>query len=260
MSDSRLFAIAAILALAPAPFVIQPQALAQEVLPPTETPAPPLGSPAPVEAPQAAPGETPAGQEAAIVRIGTTAVLSIREPMGDQSIEARGRVIQSRVDFVLLHMPHFTAADVLVTREQGTPVIYWGQFPIVSVDNAHARLNHYSHPDLLANVWAENLRKAIRDYLASKRLPDTVLYQDEKGSDYAYRRTDQTVNDPTVLLDTRYVFTPQDLDWGTGNFQKGHNGFVIFVQDGAAMPPQMVYVGNAAGTFTAYEYIPPDPR
>src|SRR4051794_9856205 len=98
-----------------------------------------------------------------VIRVGTTAVWTVREPQGSVSAQERGQVVQSRIDQVLLHHPYLTWQDVKLLNEKGAPTIYWGQFPIMAVDAAHARANSFSTPALLAHAWANNLRAAVKD-------------------------------------------------------------------------------------------------
>jgi hypothetical protein len=211
-------------------------------------------SPAPAESPAPAASAAPKA-EAATVRIGTAAVLAIRLPLGDISPAERAKVVQSRINNVLLNHPYLTWADVKVLREGVTPVVYWGRFPIVSVDAAHAKLNNYSSPDILAHAWANSLRSAAKAFFAAKKMPDRALYQNPKGSDFVFRRTDKTFNDQSKLRNTSFVFSPDDLEWGAGVKEAGQTGFVIFTKVGAGDPPDTVYLGNNEGTFTEYERI-----
>lgn len=219
------------------------------------------GAPALAQEPDApaSPAASPAIRQAPVtVRVGTQAVLSIREPLGEVTIEERAAVIQSRIDQVLLHHPYLTAGDVKVLRVGVTPVVYWGPFAIASADAAHARLNNYSSPDLLAHTWADNLREAARIFLAAKRMPARALYRNEKGSDFVYVKTDRTLDQPAELENTRYVFTPEDFEYGAGVRESGQQGFVVFVRKDAPMPPQAIYLGNPEGTFTEYEIVRPE--
>lgn len=221
--------------------------------------APALAQEAEAPASPATPAAAPAPQhEPVYIRVGTTAILAIREPMGDVSIADRAAVIQSRVNQVLLHHPYLTAADVKVLRVGPTPVVYWGPFAIASADVAHARLNNYSSPDLLAHTWANNLRSAARAFFEAKRMPDRALYRNEKGSDFVYRRTDATFDQPALLENTRYVFTPEDFEYGAGAKDSGQEGFVVFVKKDAASPPEAIYLGNPEGSFTEYTIIRPE--
>ena len=174
MKQVSLSLLAALMLAAPAG--------AQVASPSPGAEASPVPSPSPSYAP-------------AVVRIGTTAVLSLREPVGDITPEERANVVQSRINNVLLNHPYLTWADVKVLREGVTPVIYWGRFPIVSVDAGHARLNNYSSPDILAHAWANNLRQAAKTFFAAKVMPDRALYRNARGSDFVYRRTEVTFND-----------------------------------------------------------------
>lgn len=224
------------------------------------SPAPAPASAAPAASP-AAPAPTPSATPTyapAIVRIGTSAVLSVRVPIGDITPAERAQVLQSRINHVLLNHPYLTWADVKVQRDGVTPVIYWGRFPIVSVDAAHAKLNNYSSPDILAHAWANSLRSAIKAFFAAKTMPPRVLYQNDKGSDFVYRRTDRTFADQAKLRNTSYLFSPDDLVWGAGVREAGQNGFVVFTKVGAGDPPSVVLIGNGEGTFTEYDRITED--
>jgi hypothetical protein len=229
---------------------IAPTALAASPAPQAPAASAMPASPGPSAVPSAMPSYAPA-----IVRIGTAAVLAIRLPQGDISPAERANVVQSRINHVLLNHPYLTWADVKVLRDSGTPVIYWGRFPIVSVDMAHAKLNSYSNPDILAHAWANSLRSAIKTFFAAKKMPDRALYRDKSGSDFVFRRTDKTFADQAKLRNTGYIFSPEDLEWGPGVKEAGQNGFVIFTQIGAGNPPDMVYLGNNQGTFTEYTRI-----
>jgi hypothetical protein len=217
--------------------------------------ATPSAAPSAVTSPAAS--TTPA-VEPAIVRIGTAAVLSIRLPLADITPAERARVVQSRVNHVLLNHPYLTWADVKVLREGGTPVIYWGRFPIVSVDAAHAKLNNYSSPDILAHAWANSLRAAAKTFFAAKKMPERALYRNERGSDFVFRRTTRTFADQSKLRNTSYLFSPEDLVWGSGVREAGQNGFVVFTKVGAGNPPDVILLGNNEGTFTEYDRITED--
>jgi hypothetical protein len=228
-----------------------------------------MPAPAPAVAPSATPSMSPSAAPSAvpsavpteppsIVRIGTMAVLAIRAPEPGHTIAQRAAVVQSRLNMVLIHHPELSAADVHVKREGVTPVIYWGNFPIVSADAEHARLNNYSSSDLLASAWADSLRKTVRAFFAAKHMPERALYHTLKGGDFVYRRTDNTMNDVSMLEDTGYVFSPEDLVWGAGVRPAGQNGFAIFKKKDADMPPATVYLGNSQGTFTEYALIRPE--
>ncbi len=215
----------------------------QPAAPASATPA----SAAPVAVPSAVP-----------IRIGTRAVMIIREPFGAISVKERAAVIQSRLDQVLMHHPYLMAKDVRVTREGGAPTIAWGPFPIVSADEAHARANNFSSADLLAEAWAKNLRTAVGEFIAAKKLPGRALYRNERDSDFVYRRTDRTLEKPNELKNTKYVFSPEDFEWGAGSTEQSQHGFVVFIRKDAASPPQQIYLGNSAGTFTEFQWISPE--
>lgn len=226
-------------------------------------------SPAPAASPAASPAVAPSApaapaastapaNEPAIVRIGTSAVLAIRLPIGDITPAERAKVVQSRINHVLLNHPYLTWADVKVLREGGTPVIYWGRFPIVSVDAAHAKLNNYSSPDILAHAWANSLRSAAKTFFAAKKMPERALYRNERGSDFVFRRTTRTFSDQAKLRNTGYLFSPDDLEWGSGVREAGQNGFVVFTKVGAGNPPDVILLGNNEGTFTEYDRITED--
>ncbi|HEY9722530.1 MAG TPA: hypothetical protein V6D47_10965 [Oscillatoriaceae cyanobacterium] len=230
--------------------------------------APPAGAPGAPEAPQAPPRieeradtaatTTPApkvaSDTAVPVRLGTSAVLLIRLPYDGQSIQQRAQVVQSRLDQVLVHHPELSAGDVGVTRDGVTPVVVWGRFPIVSVDAAHARVDHYSSPDLLAAAWADSLRKAIQHFEAGRKMPPRALYHDHNGSDFVYRRTDNAVG-PQGLKDTGFVFSSADLVWGVGVKPAGQGGFAVFVRQDAGDPPAAIFLGNPQHRFTEYDRI-----
>lgn len=216
---------------------------------PSSTPSAPASA-----APSAVPSATPS-YAPAVVRIGTTAVLAVRLPLGDISPAERAAVVQSRINNVLLNHPYLTWADVKVLREGATPVIYWGRFPIVSVDLAHAKLNNYSNPDILAHAWANSLRAAAKAFFAAKRMPERALYRDRSGNDFIFRKSTRTFADQAKLRNTGYTFSPEDLVWGPGVKEAGQNGFVIFTKSDAANPPDQVFLGNNEGTFTEYDRI-----
>lgn len=219
--------------------------------PPADSSAPPV----PTAIPVASPAPT---QPAVPIRVGTRAIMIMREPFGAVSVKDRAAVVQSRLNQVLMHHPYLKASDVKVVREGGQPVIFWGQFPIVAADEAHARANNFSSADLLAHAWANNLREAVREFIAGKKLPERALYRNEREADFVYRRTDRTADRPTDLRNTRYVFHPEDFDWGAGVKESAQSGFVVFVRKDAANPPEQIYLGNTAGTFTEYALIRPE--
>lgn len=221
-------------------------------------PTPVPGGPQTPAEPTPKPSASPVASENAIVNIGTTAVFAIRQPQGSISAKDRAAVIQSRVNQVLLHHPYLTWADVKVLRVGPTPVVYWGPFAIVSADAEHARLNNFSSPDVLAHAWANNLRAALKKFISEKKMPERALYRNERGSDFVYRRTERTLAEPTQLKNTRYIFSPDDLEYGAGIREAGQHGFVIFAKKDAGMPPEAVYLGNAEGTFTEYDLIRPE--
>lgn len=192
------------------------------------------------------------------IHIGTTAVMTIREPQGTVSVAERAQVVQSRIDQVLLHHPYLTWMDVKLLRENGLPTIYWGPFSIIQVDAAHARDNNFSSPDLLAHAWANSMRAAIKAFFAAKRMPERALWRSPTGNVYTYRRTNETMAQPTQLVNTRYIFSPTDFEWGPGSHDPGEHGFVIFIKKGASKPPAAVYLGNGQGTFTQYDWIRPE--
>lgn len=217
-------------------------------------------SPAPAASP-AAPAASPAaaGANAPVpIRVGTRAVMVMREPFGAVTVKDRAAVVQSRLNQVLMYHPYLKASDVKVARDGGQPVVYWGQFPIVAADEAHARANNFSGADLLAHAWANNLREAVREFIAGKKLPERALYRNEKEADFVYRRTDRTASRPTELKNTRYVFHPEDFEWGAGVKESAQAGFVVFVRKDAANPPEQIYLGNSAASFTEYELIRPE--
>lgn len=248
MSQRTLpFVVAALVSLAAPAFAAGAQ--------PTPVPGGPQTPAEPTPKPSASPA---APQESAIINIGTTAVFAIRQARGAVTPKERAAVIQSRVNQVLLHHPYLTWADVKVLRVGPTPVVYWGPFAVISADAEHARLNNFSSPDVLAHAWANNLRTALKKFFAEKQMPERALYRNERGSDFVYRRTDKTLAEPTLLKNTRYIFSPDDLEYGSGVREAGQHGFVIFAKKEAGMPPETVYLGNAEGTFTEYEVIRPE--
>lgn len=207
---------------------------------------------------QPAASAVPSAGTSVPIRIGSRAVMIIREPFGSISVKERAAVIQSRLDQVLMHHPYLKAEAVRVSREGGAPTITWGPFTIGSADDAHARANSFSSADLLAEAWANNLRLAIREFVAAKQLPARALYRNERDSDYVYRRTDRTHERPSDLKNTKYVFSPNDFVWGAGSTEQSQQGFVVFTKKDAANPPQQIYLGNSAGTFTEYQWISPE--
>lgn len=214
-----------------------------------------------VEAPPPAPSTTtsPAAAQVPVpIRVGTRAIMIMREPFGAVSVKERAAVVQSRLNQVLMHHPYLKASDVKVARDGGQPVVFWGQFPIVAADEAHARANNFSSADLLAHAWANNLREAVREFIAGKKLPERALYHNERDADFVYRRTDRTADRPTDLRNTRYVFHPDDFEWGAGVKESAQSGFVVFVRKDATNPPAQIYLGNTAATFTEYELIRPE--
>jgi hypothetical protein len=213
--------------------------------------------PSPIPEPSAQPSPIVKTNQPVIIRIGTTAVWTVREPQGTISVQERAQVVQSRIDQVLLHHPYLTWQDVKVLKDRGVPTIYWGQFPIMAVDAAHARANNFSSADLLAHAWANNLRAAAKEFFAGKKMPARALYHTPQG-DFTYRRSERTLNQPTQLRNTRYVFSPEDFEYGAGAKDPGQRGFVIFTMKDAPMPPQQVYLGNGQGTFTEYDFIRPE--
>lgn len=213
--------------------------------------------PSPIPEPSATATPVSPANQPVVIRIGTTALWTVREPQGTITVQERAQVVQSRVDQVLLHHPYLTWQDVKVLTDKGAPTIYWGPFPIMAVDAAHARANNFSTADLLAHAWANNLRAAAKEFFAAKKLPGRALYHTE-GGDYTYRRTDRTMNQPTQLRNTRYIFSREDFEYGAGAKDPGQRGFVIFTLKDAPMPPHQVYLGNGQGTFTEYDFIRPE--
>lgn len=235
---------------------------APEAAPPAAAPAPaaPPAPSLPDEAPPAArmratASATPAASGTAVpVRLGTAAVLVIRVPGDGQSVAQRAAVVQSRLDQVLVHHPELGPGEVRVTRDGVTPVVMWGRYPIVSVDAAHARVDHYSSPDLLASAWADSLRQAIQRFEASRQMPARAIYRDPHASDFVYRRTTTEVA-AAGLKDTGFVFGVADLSWGVGVKPAGQNGFAVFVRQDAGDPPAAIYLGNPHQRFTEYDRV-----
>lgn len=234
-----------------------------------ERPVPlPTGRPIPVATPFVAPSALPSAESGASVaapaeapvaiRVGTTAVMVLRERVGGIPIADRAAVVQGRVTQVLLHHPHLVAATITVVKRPEGTVIMWGPFPIITVDEAHAKANRVSSPEVLAHLWANQLRQAVRTFVAAKRMPARVLHRLPDGSAYAYRRSNRLESDPSALRNTRVVFSPADFDWGPGVKDAGQEGFVIFVRQNAPEPPQEVFLGNPEGRFTAYDRIRPE--
>lgn len=224
---------------------------------PGTVPQPPADS-SPPPLPVASTAPAPAAQAPVPIRVGTRAVMVMREPFGAVSVKDRAAVVQSRLNQVLMYHPYLKASDVKVVRDAGQPVIFWGQFPIVAADEAHARANNFSSAELLAHAWANNLREAVREFIAGKKLPERALYRNEREADFVYRRTDRTVDRPTALRNTRYVFHPEDFEWGAGVKESAQSGFVVFVRKDAGNPPDQIYLGNSAGSFTEYQFIRPE--
>jgi hypothetical protein len=227
---------------------------------PQPSPTSTLPKEAPADPNDHAPGLTAAtGANAPVViRIGTVALWTIRESQGKVTVEERAAVVQSRIDQVLLHHPYLTWVDVKLLKDKGIPTIYWGQFPVMQVDMAHARDNNFSSPDLLAHAWANSMRAAVKAFFAAKHMPGRALYHSAKGNDYTYRRSDHTLNQPELLSNTRYVFSPEDFQYGAGAKDAGQNGFVVFVKKDAATPPTEIYLGNPQGQFQEYDFIRPE--
>lgn len=232
-----------------------------------ETPVPlptarpiPLATPAPSPLPSAeAPASPSQVAEAPVaIRVGTTAVMVLRERVGGIPIADRAAVVQGRITQVLLHHPQLVAGTITVQRKPEGPVITWGPYPIITVDPAHAAANRASSPEVLAHLWANQLRIAVREFVGSKRMPARVLHRLPDGSPYTYRRTTRIERDPSQLRNTRVVFTPADFDWGPGVKEAGQEGFVIFVRQNAPEPPPEVFLGNADGSFTAYDRMRPE--
>ena len=215
-------------------------------------------SPEPAAPASPAPAASPNANTPVPIRVGTRAVMVMREPFGAVTVKDRAAVVQSRLNQVLMYHPYLKASDVKLGREGGQPVVFWGQFPIVAADEAHARANNFSSADLLGHAWANNLREAVREFIANKKLPERALYRNERQSDFVYRRTDRTTSRPTELRNTRYVFHPEDFEWGAGVKESAQAGFVVFVRKDAANPPEQIYLGNSAASFTEYELIKPE--
>jgi hypothetical protein len=266
-SPSRFwpFSLSAILAFAAPAFAASP-APAFVPAKPAAAASPAKPSPAaqlPKEAPadpnfHAPPVPTTGAGAPVVIRIGTSALWTIREGQGTVTVAERSAVVQSRIDQVLLHHPYLPWVDVKLLKESGAPTIYWGPFPIMQVDMAHARLNNFSSPDLLAHAWANSMRAGIKTFFAGKHMPNRALYHSEKGNDYTYRRTDHTLNQPNLLRNTRYIFSPEDFQYGAGAKDAGQNGFVVFVKKDAATPPTEIYLGNPQGQFQEYDFIRPE--
>jgi hypothetical protein len=100
-----------------------------------------------------------ASQRIGTVQVGSTVILRLVDD-GQADPVSRAEVIQQRIDN-LFQRQDISPADVRVAKVTGGFAIYCRSILIITVDAHQARANR-SMPEDLAKVWAENLRKAIR--------------------------------------------------------------------------------------------------
>lgn len=101
----------------------------------------------------------PALAAAGDVVVGGMLVLRIRTDAGGFSAAQRAVIVEQRITDAL-SKAQFSPGSVVVQRVNGDPAIFVGNTLIVTVDANHARVNGTT-PELLAEVWARNLRLAL---------------------------------------------------------------------------------------------------
>lgn len=98
------------------------------------------------------------------VEVGGVVVLRLWRTMNGYSPLERASIIYNRLwDALANHKDQNASQDVRVVDKAGTPAIYVGPYLIVTVDEAHARINR-SSPFQLAETWARNLRRALQSF------------------------------------------------------------------------------------------------
>jgi hypothetical protein len=100
-------------------------------------------------------------EKSGVIKVGPTVVMRLVDD-GVSNPVTRAEIIQQRID-ALLKQGNLAPDDVKVRKNQAGFGVYWGQELIITVDFHQAKANR-SKPEELAEVWAGNLRKAIREY------------------------------------------------------------------------------------------------
>jgi hypothetical protein len=99
-----------------------------------------------------------ASQKIGTVKIGSTIVFRLVYD-GQSNPVLRAQVIQQRLNTLI--QQNLSPDNVRVAKVTGGYAVFWGSNLIVTVDSLQAKANR-SLPQDLAGVWANNLRKAIR--------------------------------------------------------------------------------------------------
>ncbi|MCL4515715.1 MAG: hypothetical protein M1379_09055 [Firmicutes bacterium] len=110
--------------------------------------------------------EAGAPEEGIGVELGKVVILRVHYGTPDLSPYDRAAEITRRLNDAAWFYRQDGALNpdqVRVAAEQGETVIYLGDRLIVTVDEAHARMN-LSSQETLAQEWAENLKAAIASY------------------------------------------------------------------------------------------------
>lgn len=122
-----------------------------------------MGNPGAAHAQAATAAETL--DSSAEVEVAGVVIVRFRVPVnGVTPMEHASRVYQRWVEGLYRAGDNLSPNLVRIEEENGVPVIYMGSVRFVEVDEQHARLNGTT-PQLLAEVWANNLRRAITRYM-----------------------------------------------------------------------------------------------
>lgn len=101
----------------------------------------------------------------AAVEVAGVVIVRFRVPVnGVEPMEHASKLYQRWVEGLLQAGDRLSPNLVRIEEEEGVPVIYMGSVRFVEVDEEHARINSTT-PQLLAEVWANNLRRAIARYM-----------------------------------------------------------------------------------------------
>jgi|LSQX01.3.fsa_nt_gb hypothetical protein len=104
----------------------------------------------------------------AIVELGGVTVFRFVEPYKGISPHERASIIYRRLWHVLDTTAPEKRIDLIdqirVGNIKNDVCIFIGDHLIVTIDDIHPRLNHAS-PQELANIWADNLRRGLANYL-----------------------------------------------------------------------------------------------
>lgn len=93
-------------------------------------------------------------------------VLRVRFGLGGMSALERQHMVYQRLREAVDSLGESLSPDlVMVTEADGQVFVQVGPHVIVTVDEAHAR-HQRSTPEGLAEVWADNLRRAIERYVS----------------------------------------------------------------------------------------------